>query len=38
MEYEPYEQLHLDHLSAQIAEHVKSEQVIVLGWQKVQRN
>jgi hypothetical protein len=38
MEYEPYEQLHLDHLAQQIAQHVESEKVIVLGWQKVQRN
>ena len=38
MEYEPYEQLHLDHLAAKIGEHVDSEKIIVLGWQKVQRN
>jgi hypothetical protein len=38
MEYEPYEQGHLDHVTRIIAEAIGSERVIVLGWQRVERN
>lgn len=35
MEFEPFEQGHLDHLTAMIAEHTGVSRVVLMGWQEV---